>query len=305
MKLITLEIPHDTTALPGWLEHHLVGSDLGALVAELEAVHGRAAKTLRLEQVLGRHRESVLGRGLAALPADGLRRLLLQPALLLDLQELILTSGGQHWIDLAASEPEHQQAAERGWRRLGASLAAEGTANEAGQSDPAPSGAGRSFWSRHRWLASLATAATVLLAVILIMNRGVDKPGGSVVATSGWGWNKAGALPQDLPRKDYFGRLADGAHEWFNMRPDDQLALARRIAEFRHGCSVLILSPHRPLSADDRGWLVEKCRAWAAKFDGYLAAVEAGEDPLKVREKADETINRLIDTLQGRARIQM
>ena len=104
-----------------------------------------------------------------------------------------------------------------------------------------------------------------------------------------------------MPRSDYLNRLADGAREWFNTRPDRPPALVRRIAEFRQGCSVLIRSPHRPLSAEDRDWLVEKCRAWAAKFDGYSAAVEAGEDPLKVRNEADETINRLIDTLRGRA----
>ncbi len=84
--------------------------------------------------------------------------------------------------------------------------------------------------------------------------------------------------------------------------PGNPIALARRIAEFRQGCSVLILSPHRPLPAEDRAWLVERCRAWAARFDGYLASVEAGKDPLEVRNQADETINRLIDTLRDRAK---
>ena len=55
-------------------------------------------------------------------------------------------------------------------------------------------------------------------------------------------------------------------------RPDDPIDLARRIGEFRQGCSVLILSPHKPLSGQDRAWLVGKCRAWAAKLDAHLAA---------------------------------
>ena len=41
MNLIALEIPEDPALLPGWLEEHLVSTDLAALVAELEAVHGQ------------------------------------------------------------------------------------------------------------------------------------------------------------------------------------------------------------------------------------------------------------------------
>jgi len=65
---------------------------------------------------------------------------------------------------------------------------------------------------------------------------------------------------------------------------------------------VLIESPHRPLSAADRTWLVDKCRAWAAKLDAHLAAIQSGQDALKVRGEADDTINRLIAALRERAR---
>src|SRR5262245_45608561 len=113
MMLIALEIPDDSAALPGWLEQHLVGMDLGALVAELEAVHGPVTKALKLDHVLGRHRENVLERGLAALPPHRLRRLLVQPRLLLDLQERLLTSGGSYWLQRAGSAAEHGPAVER------------------------------------------------------------------------------------------------------------------------------------------------------------------------------------------------
>ena len=59
----------------------------------------------------------------------------------------------------------------------------------------------------------------------------------------------------------------------FPPSPDDTEGLVRRIAEFRQGCSVLIESPHKPLPDTDRTWLVEKCRAWAAKLDAHLAAL--------------------------------
>jgi hypothetical protein len=270
-------------------------------VAELEAVHGPVARALPLDQFLGQHRDMVLARGLSAMPADRMRWLLRQPRLLLDLQELILTSGGSHWIERAASDPEHQRAVERGWNRLAASFAAEGTATRTDPARPASPRVGRSSWSRHRGLVSLATAAAVLFAVVLVTYRSGVKPSGGVVATSAWGWNRSDALPPRVPRNEYLKHLADGAHEWFNTRPDNPLALARRLAEFRQGCSTLILSPHQPLPVEDRDWLLEKCRGWAGKFDGYLTAVESGAEPLKVRAEADETVNRLIETLRGRA----
>ena len=301
MKLIALEIPDEATALPGWLEQHLVGADLGALVAELEAVHGPVAKALPLDQVLGRHRDHVLARGLGVLSANRLRQFLRQPRLLLDLQELILTSGGPYWLHRAAAAAEHRPAVERGWQRLAATLAAEGIRTGAGPDLSAPTRAGRSHWPRLRWIVSLATAAAVLLGVVFVDRWRGPHPGSGIAATTEWGWNRPGALTQELPRGDYLNRLADGAEEWFHRRPEEPLALARRIAEFRQGCSVLILSPHRPLPAEDRAWLVEKCRAWAAELDGSLAAVEAGHDPREVRGQANATINQLIAALRQRA----
>jgi hypothetical protein len=125
-------------------------------------------------------------------------------------------------------------------------------------------------------------------------------PGVAAVG-SGWGWDRPGGFPEHLPPGTYLHYLADVAREWLDQRPETPMALARRISEFRRGCTVLILSPHRTLPAEDRSWLVEKCRAWAAKLDAHLAAVEAGQDVLKVRGEADETINRLIDALRQRA----
>ncbi len=49
MTLVMADIPDDPAALPAWLDERLVGLDLGALVAELEAVHaGSAARRATL-----------------------------------------------------------------------------------------------------------------------------------------------------------------------------------------------------------------------------------------------------------------
>jgi len=307
MKLFALEIPDTTTALAGWLEGHLVGLDLGALVAELEAVHGPASETTTLEHLLGGRRDAVLAGGLAALPAVALRQLLLHPRLLLDLQALIFVSGGPFWRELAAATAngsELQIVLERTWQHVEPSL---DQVTKPGVSSRLNAGAvpHRSWRFPGRSLLGLAAAAVILIAVAIAVRRpgiGGLQLQPSPIAASGWGWNRPDALGEKATPREYLTHLADGAHEWFNKRPDDPLALARRIAEFRQGCSILMLSQHRVLSAEDRTWLVEKCRTWAAKLDSHLAAVEAGQDPMKVRAEADETINKLITALRERAK---
>jgi hypothetical protein len=306
MKLIALEIPEDASDLANWLEGHLVGLDLSALVAELEAVHGSASPPFSVETILGNQRDAVLSQGLASLPPDRLRPLLRHPRLLLDLQELILSSGGPHWRRRAAAIQEQAPGAvDRGWAWLTANVIEPlPTPSIPIHSPPAVTRPG----PRWRVLALAAlSAAAVVVAVVTISQRpdhDRDRKGNgpNVASSPGWGWNGPDALPQDLPRNAYLNHLADAAHAWFNKRPDDPVALAKRIAEFRQGCSVLIQSPHRPLSADDRTWLVDKCRAWAAKLDAHLAAIQSGKDALKVRGEADETINRLIAALRERGR---
>jgi hypothetical protein len=258
-----------------------------------------------LEPILGRHRETVLARGLSALPADRLGALLRQPRLLLDLQELVLVSGGSYWRELAGQSIEHRDAVERGRQRLSTLLAGGKPGVAVVAPAPIPTrtvSQPRPRRSRAlRWAASLATAAAVVLGVLLVEQSRLARQAQSDLAASRWGWNRPGALAQDQEPGAYLDRIADTAGEWFNQRPETPIDLARRLGEFRQGCSVLILSPHRPLSAEDRTWLVEKCRDWAAKLDADLAALEGGEDPQRVRDQADTTANNLVRALHERA----
>jgi hypothetical protein len=319
MRLIALDIPDAASDLPGWLEGHLTGPELAALVAELQAVHGHAANTsppLSLETILGSQRDAVLARGLESLPPDRLRQLLRHPRLLLDLQDLIVSAGGAYWQERARSSFDEPDASDeravldRGWEWLKANVI---DASERGSADrtslPFTAPRARRQPTRRRWgllaLSALATAAAAVALVVflpLITDRGGPRPVGPGAVASGWGWNRPDALPQDLSAPAYLEHLADGAQEWYKKRPDDQLALANRLREFRQGCTVLIASPHRPLAAADRTWLIEKCRAWAAKLDTHLADLDSGQSVGKVRSDADDTINKLITALRERAK---
>jgi hypothetical protein len=297
MNLDALDIPDDPAQVPAWLEHHVMGLDLGQLVTDLTAFHEpRPGPRPSLDEVLGNRKASVLRQGLQALPRETIRQFLLQPRLLLDLQEVVLRDGGPHWT-ASTPDPEHASRIQEGDERLGAILANEGSV-------PVLSYRPQSRWYHRPWAASLATAASLLVAFAAYEHyrpRPVDRPPPGVASTT-WGWNKPEALPQQPDRSAYLNRLADEAGEWFNQRPTDAPGLVRRINEFRAGCSRLIFAEHQPLPAPDRQWLIENCRVWGRKLDKQLAALEAGQDVLEVRRETDALIHQLMDELHTQAR---
>src|SRR5262245_118366 len=97
-----MNIPDQPGALAGWLEEQLVGLELAELVADWQAVHAPSGHAATLDDVLGARRRDVLERGLAVVPPTDLRRLLRQPHLLLELQELVLEQGGTYWQQVDA-----------------------------------------------------------------------------------------------------------------------------------------------------------------------------------------------------------
>jgi hypothetical protein len=240
MNLVSMDIPDDPGELPAWLDRHLVGLDLAALVAELTAVHGRG-QAPSLDEVLGSQRPAVLADGLAALPRPALRQLLRHPALLVGLQDLVLAEGGPYWEQLSGGSAALASLALHGERRLEEFLAAETRkAASPGPRAPLPRGL-PARWYRRPWFVSLATAALVLitlsafrepLARLVISQAGME---------TAWGWENLDLTAQRSPGA-YLQELADVGQKWFDQRPDDPAALARRIGQMRQGCSRLIFA---------------------------------------------------------------
>jgi hypothetical protein len=164
MKLVALDLPDDPTELPGWLERQLVGLDL----AELEAVHGTGVHVKSphsLDELLGDRRDAVMARGLAALPREAIRRILLHPRLLLDLQERALVSGRDHWRRLVEASNDLDAVVDKGRRPLAGITRASKPEAKGG---PAVVPLSRHVaWYRRPWVVSLATAASVLAAALI------------------------------------------------------------------------------------------------------------------------------------------
>jgi hypothetical protein len=304
MILEVLDILDDqAVASPAWLEDELVGPRLGELVAELAALPG--AETLEgasWQEMLGDHAQAVFDRGLCAIPPELIGRLLARPRLLLDLQESVLLDGGDYWARKLEAPGALVEAAGRGWPRLAGSLRVHRWLNRPG-----------TRWRRLApHLAYLTAAAALLLATTIFLMKPADRdsaqiaagatsPAPAPVAAVGWGWGKEGALPQNAAPRDYFESIAAGARAWSKKRPDDAVALARRLTEFRAGCSALILSDHKPLSPADREWLVRRCRNWAEKIDDQLTALDLAKDVNQTHREMDLLVKKMVDEIRERA----
>jgi hypothetical protein len=322
MKLHLLNLPDDTPALADWLEERLMSDDLAEVVAELTAVFGWEAESggPSLHEAIGDKLDEALESGLRQLSHPEVGALLRHPLLLLELQEHVLSSGGAYWRGRHFSR-QLIESAERGLEPLERYLESDSPFESATQSPrKRVSAQGRppinratnrrspfaDFWRQTAW-SCLGSAAVALLAVFALESFRGRSPNLAVMqgpeapAEKSWGWlDKANLFATDSPH-DYLHQLANAAGEWFDERPATALGVATRVAEFRQGCTRLQLAEHAPLAEADRQWLRERCRAWASKFDEQLAAVESGADPATVLKAADETVNRLIAAIRGRA----
>jgi hypothetical protein len=283
MKLLLATLPDKPDALAGWLERHLAGPALGELAAELTAVHGSRPAPADARGLLGEGLGDVLQHGLSALPAATLRTFLRHPALLFELQEIVLTEGGPYW-DRLLTDAEVRRAAERTGRRLRVSLGLD--------APPPPGKHVRLRFYRRPWLVGLATAAAVLAAVYF---------GRAYLEGLGrWGWERPGLAAKGETPSAYLTALADAAAEWRERPKDDRDSFTRTLREMRDGCTRLLAADHPALGAPDRDWLAGKCRDWGGKLDRHLTDLQTGKDWQAVRAEADETVEKLIKALRER-----
>jgi hypothetical protein len=270
MKFHAIDMPDEPAQLAAWLERRLTGPDLAALADELTAFRQASnGSAPAVRELLGEWQEPVLAGGLKLAPPDVVRRLLSWPERLLDLQELVFMQGGRYWDRLLDSDTDIPNCVQRSKQQLSAALPLAG---QTGQPIAGRIAAPLQKPSRRRfaWVAGVAAAAAAVVAAVGISRTfpPVSTPTTTLASSPevAWGWNRPGALDQSGSAPQYLNRIADGAQEWFDKRPDDPEGVKQRLKDLYQGCGLVVLAEHRPLSDEDRGWLTDKCRQWAAKM---------------------------------------
>ena len=304
-----LQIPETYQAQVRWLEVEMVGTGFLQLIAELEAIHGNDSASFGLgEEQL----EKVRDNGLSVLDQADFRYLLTHPSVLLELQQDVLIRGGSFWSEVRPQSSVTES--------LTGTMPANSDAitHSTSASDSRPSLAIRLGWAL---AGALATAAALLLMLRpdLLGLRNQSQPiarktsgegdRSTIALGNNWGFAKFAAefeksqedMDPPLDRRAYLSQLAEAAKSWSNKRPATPDDLAKRLLEFRRGCSQIILAKHEPIPELDRIWLRKRCREWASALDQHLVDIESGQTVNEVIESVDSTVTKIAAALLGRA----
>ena len=310
--LPALCLPEDRAQWPAWLEQQLMGVELPKLCKQLVTLGGQHPAATTLEAVLGAQRSAVLQQGLQGnLNTQQLTKLLAQPALLLELQALILLEGGDFWTQVAplpantasveaarknvlpqlSISPNKSGPMEEALRGKPSSVHASDHESLARPSDSLASGQpGRSTWL---WLAALAaTAAAVLLAV---MNPFRASPSGQFFAAQEL--QASAATPQAA-----LVRMAQRVQaDWKRDLASDQ-EFQNQLVAFRDSCEYLIDGPLvKTLDGLPNEVILDiqqRCRNWQKQASDLIAKLKEGQPAATIRQEADALIDKLANKLR-------
>jgi hypothetical protein len=292
--LEVLDIPEAPADLGSWLDRLVVSPDLAGAVDDLAAIHGATEESPSVEAArewLGRDIDAVLERGLGAVENARLRGLLVRPALLPAIQELVFVDGGEYWNRLV---------------------------EESSDATPVP----RATQARPRWLfalAPLAIAASIAAFVAVEMRQdpgaggkgagsdrtvmrgtgGDSKP--SVGAESQpWGWSRTGLLDGANDPAAVAGLLADAIEDWFRVTSaagDSDLATLRlRTEELWAGCEQALALPLASVAPDVRQGIRSQIALFQKQLQALLRRLD-DDDPTGSQSLVAADLKRDVDGL--------
>jgi hypothetical protein len=328
--LISLQMPDTQSEQVQWIESLILTDRFDRLVDERIAI-GVTSSGIQLTD---QECELVARRGLQTLSPQRFALLLNDHAALIELRGWVLEHGSDYWTRLADCRDNDTQ-------RISKILQAVKIDLESSASQKVGLAESRrvsnSVWVERSFVAAISAAATA--AMLLVMFQTIDgrpstmdsqtsvaqspvsttpppltaarsAPASAVATTANvWGFEKFAKqinqsndrLDPPLDRESYLEQLAVAAEAWTVKRPENPTDLARRIGEFRMGCSAILLASHEPLPQADREWLKEKCATWATALDRHLEEVESGVGSDTVRQQVDQTVIKIAAALRGRS----
>ncbi len=317
-----LDIPDDDGEITDWLEDLLVSRNFGETISQLAFLSGldglqktdgdNLADTAPVTEAL---KQTIVAHGISPLNTDQRSVLLNNPVVLIELNQRIFETGSDYWMQRIASADAgedqflKQVAAvnfgdgDPSQRSSVATEAAEATdttdlTNVTRLESDSATRPTLGGLTRRQLLTVAASILAVLCGAYLFQNAGSqnDQP---------WGWQSASALPAGVSSDRYLQSIVDSAEQWFDRDSGSSRQLAANLQSLSAGCQRLIDAPHQPLSADQRTWLIEKCRLWKDDIDRLLINVQApGVDADKttlLKNAADDLVSRIALAIKNRA----
>ena len=314
MTTLFLDMPEDRNNLPVWLERVLLSPDLPRLVTELKVIHGVPAQQLSLMDAMSGYSQTVLESGLVSLPPPVLSRLLRQPDLLPKLRDWVLESGGPYWDSIEAAD-DLSSSTQRIVEHVRKSMASKTLMADRRRS------------LTKGVLLFLAMAASV--AIFVVWHRYEVNKISQILAKTyedneqlrldndllnqrlapvpvpplapGWGFARREDLATLEGDHAKLTKLSGLALEWGKKQPQNSLELAKRLLEFRQGCSGLLLNPP-PLTKPQQVWFAARCGDWASSIEQQLHALESGADFREALENANSLSVSIAKELTDRAK---
>lgn len=302
MKMLSLPEHHSDQVR--WLESAVMGPDFDRVIAELSAVFGGESFDLTDSE-----KEAINESGFSKISPDRFKQLLKSPTALVQLQREVIEFGGDHWNTVMPSDS--QSAVIERARPVSLSRAK-------GNGRRSQSWANNAAWAA---IGALAAAAAVMI-ILSGKNDLVDQPvtvavnpapeesitnspsNKQITDSQTWGFEKFAnsdlVTASEVDRKEYLDKIASAAQAWSKKRPATPAALAKRLGEFRMGCSAIMLADH-PLPAADQRWLKDRCKQWAAAIENHLQELEGGMSVEEVTTRVDATVTKIAAAIKGRS----
>jgi len=313
LNLPALLLPDERKDWAAWIEKQLVGAELVKVVEQLIVLGGTHPPSMSLQTWLGKDRENLLKRGLKEdIGQSRIEDLVRNPALLLELQELVLLEGEDYWLHLPKSSAQQeleyaimQKVMTQLESPRDSSTSLESLAKRVDQaldpvnrespqvvrqSEPA-SGTRRNRSNGLAWMAMAAVAAAVMW---IIVNPFLQPPSGEFFAALEL--QSPIATPQ-LALK----RMAQRVNQDWKRGLNDPKALKQQLESFRDSCDFLIDGPlvktldGLPVATQDD--IRQRCRKWQERASELILALDSGNPAKDIQSGADEMIGKLINKL--------
>jgi len=310
-------LPDERRDWAAWLEKQLVGSELPKLVEQLIVLgklSGKHPPDITLQDWLAGDKANILSRGLQKDIAQArIEALVHNPALLMELQELICLEGEEYWLRLPKSSADQafeNSVMQKVLARIdSASNPSGATALSSLASGPLDNSSSTALAkkdvqpvvrsssvgtarpkSRSTWFALGAIAATAAAVMLILFNPFAPPEKGEFFAAAEL------QAPVATPQESLL-RMASQVEKDWKPNLTDTKALQRQLVAFRDSCDLLIYGPLleslKGLPNDKRDLVVNRCQAWKKTATELIDSLEAGGAVSEIQPKADEMIKKL------------